>query len=688
MLTTFVAVLIAVVPGMVLSCVLPPGRDRWIALAASPILTLGLVTISMGWLGSLGLPDGALAVFVTEIVLAFGSVGVAWLVRRRRGDGDDRPEIWRLRAVIDDVRRLEVAALGSAWVVISTVGWVVLGRLPTPPGWDAMNHAFLTRRIIDAGTTAVTSVCASGSTDVVASCNFYPLAANVQWAQAAQLSGGRISDAMGAWAILVAPIALATAIYACVRLLGAHPVVAACAAAAPAVVGPLWWAMRTGRITEESGSGLAVGVALLVAVALTGKRPVRMGLLAGVAAGGVVMTHTYDVLFVFVFGLAVLSLLLRRGASLSHVRGALAIVGAGLVSVFPFMGSLLAADAERLSTPPHYVGQFGEAVRFWVFAPSRYVLFGYPEPGGKHAPWGVPTQIALVLTVVVLIASLGTFFIRRLRWARPWLVAWFVFTAVGIWTSYSDSAAAQGLAGVWYGVRERLRTMIAPVYGVLAIAGACVIALAIQALVQRTRPTANTVTAGHPPLRSATLAAVPSLRWTGHGATVLGSVVLLGALGALAAVPSSWHPIRTDLVRRAPQGPSYERVYQWLATHTAKGKVVAYDRNLQFMTWSYADYGVEPLFGIPPVINDNKGNYADRYRAFEWLADSKGAKPAGCAVERFGVEYVAVGGPQVPAWPAHYSNQRIAKSPNVSLVHKDGKLRIYQVTDAGRACPR
>ena len=676
MLTTFVAVLIAVVPGMVLSCVLPPGRDRWIALAASPILTLGLVTVSMGWLGLLGLPDGALAVFVTEIILAFGSVGVAWLVRRRRCDGDDRPEIWRLRAMFEDAPRLDVAALGSAWVLISTVGWVVLGWFPAPPGWDAMNHAFLTRRIIEAGTTAVTSVCVSGSTDVVASCNFYPLAANVQWAQAALISGGRISDAMGAWVILVAPIALATAIYACVRLLGGHPVVAACAAAAPAVVGPLWWAMRTGRITEEAGSGLAVGTALLVAVALTGKRPVRMGLLAGVSAGGVVMTHTYDVLFVFVFGLAVISLLLRRGAWVSLGRGALAIVGAGLFSVLPFLGSLLGADAQRLSSPPRYVGHLGEAVRFWVFAPSRYVLFGYPEPGVKHAPWGVATQIALVLTVVVLLASVGGLFLRRLGWARPWLLTWFAITAVGIWTSYSDSAAAQGLAGLWYGVPERLRTMIAPVYGVLAVAGACVIALAIQALVQRTRPTANAVTAG------------PSLRWAGHGATVVGSVVLLGALGALAAVPSSWHPIRTDLARRAPHGPSYERVDQWLASHTAKGKVVAYDRNLQFMTWSYADYGVAPLFGIPPLIKENKGNYTERYRAFMWLADSKGAKPAGCAVERFGVQYVAVGGPHVPGRSARYSNQRIAKSPNVSLVHEDGKLRIYQVTDAGRACPR
>jgi hypothetical protein len=159
-------------------------------------------------------------------------------------------------------------------------------------------------------------------------------------------------------------------------------------------------------------------------------------------------------------------------------------------------------------------------------------------------------------------------------------------------------------------------------------------------------------------------------------------------LGGLAAVPSSWRPIRTHLAQRAPQGPSYERVYQWLASHTAKGKVVAYDRHLQFMTWSYADYGVVPLFGIPPLIKENKGNYAERARAFKWLADSKGAKPAGCAVQRFGVQYVAVGGPHLPPWPGNYSDQRIAKSPNVSLVHTDGKLRIYEVTEAGRACPR
>ncbi len=667
-LTTVVTVLLAVVPGALLGFVVPAGRDRWVAWSTSPILTLGLVTISMGWLRLLGMPDGALPVLVVELVLAAAAVAVASLVRHRRPR--DTVERSSLRPVTAGARRLDLASLGSAWVVVCVVGWGILGRLPAPPGWDAMNHAFLTRRIIDTGSTAISHVCVSGVTDPVASCSFYPLAADVQWAQGALLSGGQISDAMGGWSIFVAPLALATAVYACVRLLGAHPIVAGSAAAAPAFIGPLWWAMRTGRVTEQAGAGLAIGVALLVAVAVTSRRPVRMGLLAGVAAAGLVMTHTYEVLVVLVFGLAFIWVRHRTHVS-GLVRGGAAIAVGGFVAIVPFIGSLLGANAERRASPPRYVGQLGDALRFWLYEPARYVLFGYPEPNLKHAPWSISTRIALCLTIAVLIASLAAPFLRRLRWVRPWFITWAVFTGVGIWTSYSDSAAAQGLAGLWYGVRERLRTMITPVYGVLAIAGACVIALAVQALRDRLRDLPRRDAVGRQ-----------------RRGTAVASLALLVPLTVLAAVPGSWHPIRDDLVKRAPQGPAYDRVYRWLAANTAPGKVVAYDRNRQFMTWSYADYGVDPLFGIPPVFASNKKRYNDRYAAFQWLANSKGARAAGCEVDRFGVEYVAVGGPPVPGWPADYKASKIATSPNVSLVHRDGRLRVYRVTDAGRACPR
>ena len=65
-----------------------------------------------------------------------------------------------------------------------------------------MNHALLTRNILHTGSTAVSSACTSGYAHPVVSCAFYPLAANVSWAQAAVLTGGAVGSAMNAWAVV------------------------------------------------------------------------------------------------------------------------------------------------------------------------------------------------------------------------------------------------------------------------------------------------------------------------------------------------------------------------------------------------------------------------------------------------------------------------------------------------------
>jgi hypothetical protein len=158
------------------------------------------------------------------------------------------------------------------------------------------------------------------------------------------------------------------------------------------------------------------------------------------------------------------------------------------------------------------------------------------------------------------------------------------------------------------------------------------------------------------------------------------------ALLALALTPSARRPLRLTLAARAPQSASYERVYSWLAQHTPKGDVVAYDRHLEYMTWSFADHGVGTLFGMTPAVGISTLNYDQRWQAFNWLVDDVGAPPAGCEVQRFRIAYLAVGGPRVPGWGAHYSRVRIAKSPNLQLVHTDGLLRVYKVTPRGAAC--
>jgi hypothetical protein len=245
---------------------------------------------------------------------------------------------------------------------------------------------------------------------------------------------------------------------------------------------------------------------------------------------------------------------------------------------------------------------------------------------------------------------------------------------VGIWTSYSDSKAALFVGGLWYGTRDRLRAMIFPVYGIVAVAGACAIGMCVAAVVAR--------------LRRRSAERVPGRRdpyqWLPAAAALLLVVVLLGA----ALAPSSRLPLRLALAARAPDGPSYVRTFQWLAEHTDRGKVVAYDRHLEYMTWSYADYGVPLLFGIPPLPTQKVEirDYAQRFDAWNWLVNNPDAPPAGCLVRKYGIQYVVTGKERVPGIVAHYKRPLLAKSTRLHLVHSDGGVKVYEVNELGMAC--
>jgi hypothetical protein len=217
--------------------------------------------------------------------------------------------------------------------------------------------------------------------------------------------------------------------------------------------------------------------------------------------------------------------------------------------------------------------------------------------------------------------------------------------------------------------------MILPVYGVLAVAGACALATVLYGAAGRVLRRSRRTDAGAP--------AGPA------GRVVVGAaaVLLVGLLAAVALLPHTRAPLRADLARRAPVGASYARTFAWLARSTPPGGVAAYDRHLEMMTWSWADDGVRPLFGIPPLREEDRADYGRRFRAWDWLVANPGAAPAGCLVRDYGVRYVVVGSARVPGWPAHYSRRRLAASPRVDLVHRDGGIRVYAVNAAGRACP-
>ncbi|MEH0938698.1 DUF6541 family protein [Micromonospora psammae] len=668
MLTYVVALVVAVAPGALLGFVLPPGRYRWAVWAAAPALTLGLTSAAMGWLPEFGLPHSALAVLIAEVVLAGAAILASRLVARglvEQKDGDEGPRRPRLRLPSVRPRRADVIGIAVPAIISVGYGWLMLGRFIAPPGWDAMHHGYFSRRMLETGSATMASAC-STSIDSIPTCGFYPVAANVSWAQAAQLSGGHISSAMTTWSILVGPLALVAGVYACVRALGGRPVVAACAAVAPAVVGPLWFSAVLGRITQLTGPCMAVGIALLVALALRGRHPVRLGVLAGLASAGLIMSHTYDILLAGMLALGFL--LVMRGPltfSGSAAGTGAAAVGA-LAALGPFLAALTGANGERASYAAALPGQFGKAFEYWVTDPQRYVLFGFPSPGGGDFQLSVPTiRIALAMTVVCLAASPLCLVFRQLRWARPWLLAGVVFTGVGIWTTMSDSASAALVSSLWYGSRERLRLLIFPVYGLLTVAGAVAIGLAVQWLLVKL------------------VARAGALRGSTAPAAVAASVLVL-SLTLLAAVPASWRPLRTHFTSLAPVDRSYPELYRWLADNTPSGKSVAADQR-QYLTWSYIDYGVPGLFGIEPVPAFEAAYYPARLRAWDWLVNNRGAEPGGCEVRRFNIAYVVVD--ERPLDKGNYDLRRVAASDRLALVKQVGTLNVYRVTEAGRACP-
>jgi hypothetical protein len=663
-MTAAVTVVLAFLPGGLLAFAVPAGRLRWVGFAAAPALTLGLAGAAMTWLPWLRLPSGAGAVLVAELAVAAAAVLAARPGRRRAGDpdgGERRPQpspaAWRLRVPRSDLLGVAVPA-----TVAILVGWVLLGRLVAPPGWDAMNHGILTRRILEAGSVAITSACSTGSTDPGVSCRFYPLAADVVWAQAVLLTGGGVGAAMTAWAIVVGPVALVAGVYAGVRVLGGGPVVAGAAAAAPAFLGTMWTPMLIGRVTEQTGPCLAGGVAVLVALALRGRHPLRAGVLAGLACAGLALTHTYDLLFVGVLALGLVALLRVPFRWARALAASAALAATTVAAMLPMLGALLTANDERTSSPPDPPGRYLDAFHHWVTQPGRYVLFGHPRPG-RDDPFDLSAvHVALALTLLCLLAAPLCLVLRDLRWARPWLAAAALFTALGVWTMSSGSAPAMLVASFWYGNPVRLRNMISPVYGVLAVAGAVAIALVLARL------------------RAALARRAQAVQGVAAAALVV-------ALAGLAALPESWRPLRVALARRAPVGPAYVDAFRWLDRNTPPGSVVAYDRHMEFMTWSYADHGTPLLFGIAPLPSGDRDNYAARWRAWNWVVASPGAPPAGCEVRRFGVAFVAVGERHMPgATRFHYTRERLDRTDRLELAHRAGGIRIYRVTDAGRSC--
>lgn len=673
-MTWTVLVLVALVPGALAAFVVPRGPERWVALAAAPAVSAGLLSVALSWLPLLPVPDDVQAMLVLQalLALAIGALGIRPVaLRRRRAAGPSEPSATGSRTPW--VRRLWTPVLVALAVAVPVAyGCYLLRDLLTVPGWDAANHGYMVGEMLSTGHATVAAACTTGSVHPVMACPFYPIAADVLWGQAAALSGGLVSSAMTGSAAVLSPLALALGTFALARWTGARPVVSAAAAVAVCFIGPLWPVLYLGRVNEQMATCFSPATALLLAATLRGRHRAPMGLLAGVASAGIVMTHSYQAIFVAVLALAVA--LWRREPRGTPVTGRwagpLIAVAALGVGIGPYLPEIAAVPAAVGHYPAAFPGQWMTAIRFYLVDLARYAPLGSPSPSTVVA-YDAPQVIyrcALGIGGGVVLGAL-TCWTRPMRWARPWVLAWAVLTALGIWTSASVFAADH-IGSLWYGTLERYRVMLIPVYGVVAVAGWSAAGLAVAWLVRQVARRSDRERLG---------------------AALSGMAVLVaaGAVVVASSMPAGIDPVRGMFVKRSPQSPAFPVVMHWLADHSRPGQSVAFDHNIDLLSWAHGDYRVPSLYGLSPHIEPGASDWTTRYHVLQWLAGTPGVAPAGCATRRFNVRYLTSGPPILKSsiFAASFNHAKLGASPNVRLVFSAGPYQVYEVTKAALACP-
>lgn len=652
-------VVVCFLPGLLVGWALPRGPTRWMVWSAALPLTLGLTAISMTWLTAFGLPDGPLPVLGAAYVVVLSVVFLSRWAYVRMGSGSEQTT-WR-------PSRTDLLGFCAASVLALGVGYVIVGRGHYASGWDAMNHAFFTRRMIDTASTSMDAVCVTGQPNPQQACGFYPLAADVLWAQIAQLSGGTVGKSMVAFSAVAAPLAMVSAVFAASRRLGAQPLTATAVAVMPVFVGPLWNAVRTGRLTEQAIPCCVVAVALLMASAVRGPERSRVGLLAGITVAGVVLSHTYDVLFAATVAAAILVLLKGRLRAAGILSGAAAL----LVGLAPVLPQLASAGGERSAVKPAFA-DLAASLDFWIYDVKRYLPFGFPPPNSYlPAPSTTGTVIISTMVIVGLCAAPLAFAHRSLRFAWPLLISGVIWTVIGIWTGFSDGRLATAISGLWYGAPERPRSMIMAVYGPTALAGLTALALTgyagIRALVpSRTQRAQGTQRA--------------------HARTVVSSAVVVAVTVAVCGLlPATWRPIRADIRNRTPNPTSLEAAGAWLRVHLQPGEVVAGSYNAEYVPWLYADQGIPTFFGIGALKGSAQMDTVARDSSYAHLMGMTSKNAPACPQE-WPIGYVITSTRTVPDVPLGYTTQGILQAGHLERVATFPPLTIWQPTRDAWQC--
>ncbi|MEO6999023.1 MAG: DUF6541 family protein [Terracoccus sp.] len=684
-------VALAFLPGAALALTLTPGpsRMRAVALLASPSITYGLIGIAVGWSGHLGARWSPLTILWLEAAVVAVALTVRLVRRGRR-----RPPAWGQGR--EHIRRLlrvyggDLTSLGLAATAALVVSWVLVGSLPSAPGWDAMNHSFLLSRVIGTGSGLASDVCVTGGTASTPACDFYPLAPHVLWAQAVELTGAGATAVILASIWVVIPLTAVTGVYGAVRAFGARPAIAGAAAFLPMLIGPLWPSLVTGRITVLLGAALAPSVALLFWLAFRIPRAPAVLAMAATGLVGIFLSHTYDALaaaFLLV-GLLVTSFPVwswRRWVQLI-VAGAL-----GLVLMAPDLLSLLDARSERLDTRPVALGpSLWQTLRQIVIptdapigtliAPAAVQSESLPIPLGH-----IGTAVSALLTVLLLVGAVASL-LPRFRWARPFAVAHLGMLVVAVFVAVDLGPVHDILSSLFYNDPRRVRWSSALAPGVLTLAGAMAVVQAIAHMVAAlTRARAHD--GREPTLADGGEAPTPPtsaglhVAGTGRAAARRQSLVAVAAVVCLSAlvlnVPET-ATARDRLAARAmPNDPAYARTTEWLRGRTG---AVAEDFHRDFVPWMTLDAGLPLLRGIEPLSGPKDAQWRKRVQLWRVLIGVQ-KSPTACLVNNYDVQWVIVGGPAMVGGRRTWNLPALTRSPFLRLARVDGPIRVYAVHD-------
>lgn len=612
---TVLLILVLVVPG--LAVCLAAGLRGWIAAAAAPVLTVGLLGAAAPLLPAVA----PTPIVVSLGVIAIGVVGLTLLGRRlARRVGENRvaesvprgsraSKTIRTGAMWTAWHHVAVAAvLGAAAVVGALIVYRGSGYLTgIPQWWDAMFHASAIRYIGDTGNT---HPAALGAISHAGAMNFYyPNGYHVFGAAVLQLSTTDVPHVINAINAII-PGFFGLSVTALTKHFGCRP--AMCASIA--LLSCAFTSFPYDLIVWGPLFPYAVGLALvpawlaLLRKTLDDRRP-TVGILLAIAAVGLLTVHPAAGIAAAMLGLGMVC---QRWIDLRVVPATevytLALAGAATLAFgFPMVVGGLGASS-------------GAGVD-WAVSHSAAAAVGdllTQSRGRSFPPWWL-----------VGFAVLGLFGLGPLR-----NLYWYLVTGAGFGVLFVMAASYEGrlvalLTGPWWNDSWRLAALFTPVMLVLAANGCVVVHDATLAVLRAVHVESRVL-------------------WRSHRLALSGPVLGAVFLALFAVSEGLYQQDNASRVSNLyPDGPTVSRneraALDRVGDIVPAGALVMNDPQ-DGSAWMWALEGTQPVFGAAVVMGRESSSLSDEqmllYSKFNEIDVNSSVQDA---VDRLGIQYVYLG---------------------------------------------